>query len=313
MSGPLRVLVSFALAAVGTAVLAQPASAAGDTCSYDPSTKVVTVVFPATADVSRLISRSIQGTGIEYEGSPCSTATVRNTRTIDVTAGAGTQELDIYLAHGPFAPGVGSESPGLPEIEWNIDLGDGTDRIDVVGSNAGDFIRFDGRNGLELNGDGDVDGRLRHVERAYVDGGKGDDHLLAPTATLPVFFVGNRGNDVLIGGSRGDRLYGFDGADTLRGRTGSDILRGGAGQDRSFGGAGNDRFHSGTGNDVSLGGPGIDDMQGGGGNDTLSGGAGDDTMHLTDGLVDEADCGDGVDDASDRDPVDTVLVDCETT
>jgi hypothetical protein len=30
-------------------------------------------------------------------------------------------------------------------------------------------------------------------------------------------------------------------------------------------------------------------------------------------LVDEADCGDGVDVASDRDAVDTVLVDCETT
>ena len=313
MSGAVRVLVSFALIAAGTAVLAQPASAAGDTCSYDPATKVVTVVFPETADVSRLISRSIQGTGIEYENSPCSTATVRNTKRIDVSAGSGTQDLDIYLAHGPFAPGVGSESPGLPEIEWDIDLGGGTDRIDVVGSNAADFIRFDGTDGLELNGDGDVDARLRHIEQAFVDGGKGDDHLLASTSTLPVFFYANRGNDLLVGGGASDRLYGGDGADTLRGRKGNDILRGDAGPDGSFGGAGNDRFHSGTGNDVSVGGPGDDDMTGGGGNDTLSGGPGDDTMHLTDGLVDEANCGDGVDMASDRDPVDTVLVECETT
>jgi hypothetical protein len=104
MSGALRAFVSFALAAAGAVALAQPAAAAGDTCSYDPSTKVVTVVFPA-ANVGRLISRAHRGTKIEYEGAPCSTATVKNTKRIDVTAGSGAQNLTIDLLDGPFAPG----------------------------------------------------------------------------------------------------------------------------------------------------------------------------------------------------------------
>lgn len=312
MSGALRAFVSFALAAAGAVALAQPAAAAGDTCSYDPSTKVVTVVFPA-ADVGRLISRAHRGTKIEYEGAPCSNATVKNTKRIDVTARSGAQNLAIDLLDGPFAPGVGTESFGSREIEWNIDLGGGTDRIIVIGSNGSDFIRFDGDDGLELNGDGDIDARLRHTEERYVDGGDGDDHLLAPTTTPPVFFFGHDGNDLLVGGGGNDHLQGGNGADTLKGHPGSDTLRGDAGPDRAVGGAGNDTFHSGTGNDVSVGGPGDDDITGGGGTDTQYGRGGNDTMHLTDGLVDDTYCGDGVDVASDRDPVDTVLVDCETT
>jgi Ca2+-binding RTX toxin-like protein len=313
MFGALRFLTSVMFVAAGAAVPAHPASAAGDTCIYDPSTQVVTVVFPATGDVGRSITRAIGGTGIEYEFSPCSTATVKNTKTIDVIAGAGSQTLDIHLEHGPFAPGVGAESSGVREIEWHIDLGGGSDYVDVTGSNRGDFIRFDGKAGLELNGDGDVDAQLGHVERRSVNGGKGDDRLLATPDTPSVSFYGQWGRDLLVGGDASDRLVGYDGADTLRGRQGSDILRGDDGADRAIGGAGKDRFHSGAGNDVSVAGPGDDDLTGGRGTDTLYGREGNDTMHLTDGEVDDTYCGGGTDVASDRDPVDTVLKGCETT
>jgi Ca2+-binding RTX toxin-like protein len=313
MSGALRIFAALTLVAAVAVVRSQPASAVGDTCTYDPSTKVVTVVFPATGDEARLVTRSIGGTAIEYEDTPCSTATVKNTKTIDVIAGAGSQTLVIDLEHGPFAPGVGAESSGVREIEWRINLGGGTDYVHVTGSDGGDFIRFDGSAGLELNSDGDVDARLRHIEQRFVAGGSGNDRLLASPATPPVFFYGAAGNDLLVGGDASDRLDGIDGADTLRGRRGNDILRGDDGADRALGGAGNDRFHSGAGNDVSVGGPGDDDITGGRGADTIYGRAGNDTMHLTDGEVDDTYCGGGADVASDRDPIDTVLAGCETT
>src|SRR5262249_17719511 len=47
----------------------------------------------------------------------------------------------------------------------------------------------------------------------------------------------------------------------------------------------------------------------------VDGGAGDDTFHLHDGLVDAVTCGDGLDDASDVEPDDTLTTaaDCEET
>src|SRR6478736_215673 len=129
MSRTFRVLVSVTLITGAAFVLAPPASAISDTCLYDGPTKIVTVVFPGTINVSRTVSREHNGNKIYYNGSPCQTATVKNTKTIYAITGAGSQTLDIDLSNGQLAPGAGAESKGASEIEWAVDVGDGTDTI----------------------------------------------------------------------------------------------------------------------------------------------------------------------------------------
>src|SRR5262245_55849421 len=163
MSRTFRVLVSVALVAGAASVLAPPASAISDIFLYDGPTKSLTVVFPGTINVSRTVSREHNGDKIFYNGFACSTATVKNTKTIYAITGAGSQTLDIDLSNGQFAPGAGTESKGASEIEWEVDLGDGSDTINVTGGAEPDNIHFEGRTQLMLNGDADSEIGRAHV------------------------------------------------------------------------------------------------------------------------------------------------------
>jgi Ca2+-binding RTX toxin-like protein len=258
MSRTLRAAVSIALVVGAAFVLAPPASAISDTCLYDAPTKIVTVVFPGTVNVNRTVSREHNGNKIYYNGSPCSTATVTNTKTIYVITGAGSQSLTIDLSNGQFAPGAGAESTGKSEIEWQVDLGDGTDAITVDGGNEPDTIHFDGATKLLLNGDADSDVHLLNTETRYVFAGGGNDHVSASASTPRVTFYGESGNDTLTGGVGYDDLEGGADADTLNGNDGSDGLYGGSGADHANGGDGGDTFYGGSGNDVFSGGFGND-------------------------------------------------------
>ena len=131
MSRTFRVAVSVALV-LGAAVIVgvPPASAISDLCVYDGTTKIATVVFPVAANQNRTVSRG--GAAIQYNAAPCGAATVTNTKRIDVFGGDGAQNLTIDLSNGPFAPGAGHETSGLSEIEWQVDLGNGTDGLTVV-------------------------------------------------------------------------------------------------------------------------------------------------------------------------------------
>ncbi len=93
----------------------------------------------------------------------------------------------------------------------------------------------------------DVDGHLSDsaaatvtVEDRLVEGGDGDDFLIAPAGTSAVF--GGAGDDTLWGSAGDNLLYGGEGNDRLRGGDGDDILIGGTGNDSLVGGAGADRF-----------------------------------------------------------------------
>jgi Ca2+-binding RTX toxin-like protein len=258
MSRTFRVLVSVALITGAAFVLAPPASAISDTCLYDGPTKIVTVVFPGTINVSRTVSREHNGNKIYYNGSPCQTATVKNTKTIYAITGAGSQTLDIDLSNGQLAPGAGAESKGASEIEWEVDLGDGTDTINVTGGAEADNIHFEGRTQLMLNGDADSDVHLLNTEMRSVDSGGGNDHLSASTSTPKVSFYGGSGNDTLSGGGGADDLEGDADNDTLNGNGGNDSLSGGSGVDHGNGGDDNDSFYGGSGNDVFKGGAGRD-------------------------------------------------------
>lgn len=119
---------------------------------------------------------------------------------------------------------------------------------------------------------------------AYVDGGPGDDTILAatsagatsalPCATPPHCGVGSQ------------EFVGGPGDDTVFGERGNDILRGGAGNDRLYGGIGDDLLEGGPGDDILSGGFGADAIDGGEGSDLVRGDATVDSIVDTGGPTD---------------------------
>lgn len=124
-------------------------------------------------------------------------------------------------------------------------------------------------------------------------GDRDDSISLEPLGTaesprLPVEILGEEGDDVVRGGTRGVTIDGGAGEDTLLGSDGNDVLLGGADADFLRGKGGNDRIEVGPGADVVRGGEGDDSVQGDlgpnvvrgeGGNDLLLGGIGPDDLH----------------------------------
>jgi Ca2+-binding RTX toxin-like protein len=109
---------------------------------------------------------------------------------------------------------------------------------------------------------------------AYVDGGPGNDTILATgpsTSALPCTTPPHCG-----AGSQ--EFVGGPGDDTVFGERGNDILRGGPGNDRLYGGIGDDLLEGGPGNDLLSGGFGADSIDGGEGSDFVRGDATIDTI-----------------------------------
>jgi Ca2+-binding RTX toxin-like protein len=103
---------------------------------------------------------------------------------------------------------------------------------------------------------------------AYVDGGPGNDTILAtgPSTSALACTTSHCG----VGSQE---FVGGPGEDTVFGERGNDILRGGAGNDRLYGGIGDDLLEGGPGNDLLSGGFGADSIDGGEGSDFVRGDA----------------------------------------
>lgn len=175
--------------------------------------------------------------------------------------------------------------------------GAGTDSFyGGAGIDTADYSRAaEGRlvflNGPALNALHDA---LYGVERLI--GTRFDDELSAALDThYAVTMFGGRGDDEIIGSSRGDRLSGDAGSDRIDGNEGNDRLYGGAGADTLQGLEGRDEMYGGAGADVLRGFDGYgldrdeaDTMYGGSGRDRLEanprdvlfGGAGADVFEL---------------------------------
>ena len=113
-----------------------------------------------------------------------------------------------------------------------------------------------------------------------VDGGAGNDTIVAAAAACPAgcrlgvgsqTFEGGEGDDVVFGERGNDTLLGGPGNDQLFGGIGDDLLEGGPGNDRLLGGFGGDSIDGQEGNDYVRGDATIDRIfDSGGGTDTLS-------------------------------------------
>ncbi len=120
-------------------------------------------------------------------------------RFIDSAAVLTTMTCTLVGPHEAFCPGLAET--------LLVELGDGNDVVDVAGTEA-----------------------------ALVDGGAGDDQIVASSAS------GGEGNDVLRGTGAAARLRGGPGDDTIVGGPGNDTIAIDAGVDRLDGGLGNDRY-----------------------------------------------------------------------
>jgi Ca2+-binding RTX toxin-like protein len=204
-----------------------------------------------------------------FGGAPCGAATTTNTDTITVAGHVGTvEDLVVSMLGGEFAPGVTAEaSPGISEIEINVNLGDTTDELTVAGTSGDDTIRL-GQSGVNLNADSDRDISFAQApSEVTIYGASGVNTISAKggfgSGTIYL------GKAVIINGDGGGLIQGGSGNDELNGGAGNDQIEGQNGDDTIDGGAGNDVLLGQGGNDLMTGGPGADEFLGATGNDTM--------------------------------------------
>ena len=261
---------------LGLLFVAAPATAgaAVESCVYNPSTKAVTATITTGGSATVKVNASGQ---LLFGQVPvgCGAATSTNTDSVSVAGITGSNEaLTLDMSEAFFGPGFTSEF-NIPEIEMATALGDLTDTLVIIGSNANDLIAA-GQNGVAIDSDGDLDITLSPGQHVIEVHGLGGDDLLnmrgqggAGLAYLgPVRVYGEAGNDELIASHQSDFVYGGDGNDII------------------FLHQLNDYADGGPGNDSITGGEGNDDIVGGPGADTFNAGAGNDTLHADDGEAD---------------------------
>lgn len=263
----------------GTSSTSFTVAAAVSGCSFDAATATATAVLSGGA-----VTVSMSADVVAVNGSACSGATATATDAIVLTGSAVSDDLTLDLRGGPFAPGATDEGDGSSEIEFTIDLGAGTDSLNIVGRSGRNNIVLGG-GGINLNGDErtpDADVSVSNVEHYELTGGNEKDILWAAgsygTKTIfgaPVAINGRGGDDIIGGGNAGDVLSGSGGWDDLRPFGGNDKVNGGEGYDLVF-------FQASHGIRADLGGgtargqgrdrlTSIEQMWGGGGDDVLIG------------------------------------------
>ena len=289
------------------AAMALPAASARAAVSCKFFGATVSVTLSAPGDFAQI--RAAQSGFITVNGNVCkhifsgAAATRFNTDRISVTGAAEHQHVLISQnSTNPFGPGVHDEPGSSDEIEFVIDLKEGTDIIEI-GAGGPINIRW-GTAGINLNaseGDGiDADVTHSNVETfrgtgstfADVLSGKGGVGTGGGFPT-PLVLTGILGNDEVIGGVAGDTLHGHDGNDKVTGGLGADTL---------------DGDQSAAGNDTMNGGAGADTITGDGGSDVMNGDDASDVIHATDGVGGNDTANGGASkDSCDADPGDTLI------
>ena len=141
-------------------------------------------------------------------------------------------------------------------------IADNVEQIQIITGSAGDDVRLSSLIGTDLSG-------IFGQPPVIVSLGEGADEAHAAAAGVAVRFLGEGGDDTLVGGAANDTLEGGLGRDSLFGNLGDDTIFGQGGNDSLQGSAGNDYLDGSTENDT---------LDGGAGNDVLIGGTGDDLI-----------------------------------
>ncbi len=286
-----RVSLVLAVVVAPLVAVAPFAQAAPVDCAYNKAKKLVTITIENTESTGSLVIEREPGTsriGYTAEGHSwrgCEGARTSTTNKVKVVGSTLSEEIYLDLGYGAFAPGATAESSGASEIEFQLDLGTGTDRVTLVGGRGTDRLAFVKPGQAKLNGDDDIDVTMTGVDRWEIYGDDGSD-VLDGSGAPQVQIWGGAGSDRLIGGAGPDGLYGDDdgelgGDDTLIGGDGNDYMRGYVGSDVLSGGEGDDSLSGYEQRDVLKGGPGDDSfgtLDSKDGADVYDGGPGNDSM-----------------------------------
>ena len=290
MRAILRFTLVSAIAASSVMLIAPAASALPVDCQFQKAKKLVTITID-NDETGRVWIERLEGTnriGTRIDGDAwrgCDQARTTDTNKVKVVGSTLSDQVGISLEFGAFAPGASSEREGASEIEFVLDLKEGTDEVYLQGGSGSDRLGFPKPGQASLNGDGDADVTMSGVDRWNMFGGAGNDELDGRGAPRLVaygdggadrvvggagrdYLVGDyccggpgEGADVLIGNAGDDNMYGTGKGDVLNGGLGDDYLNGAEGNDAHIGGAGNDNMY------VSSGSDGADVFKAGSGND----------------------------------------------
>jgi Ca2+-binding RTX toxin-like protein len=295
-----------------------PAQAA-TMCGFVAPTATVTIDPGTSAKLVR------SGSAIRLNGSACGAATVLNTDTVVVTGAGGAETFTVDLSGGPFAPGASPEGSGASEIELEVDLGAGADKVVLQGTGGDDTYRL-GSIGINLNNDNDADitgpggGVIPTIgaELFSVLGAAGSDVLTgeqavagvgsAVPAPMSLDLQGGDNDDTLKGGAYDDLLDGGFGVDLIKGNAGIDTstyaTRGGRvlvdiggaldGTDANNDGIAEEGDTTTPDVDNLIGGKAPDTLIGSDGRNVLTGGQGNDDLRGL-GAIDTLDGGPGAD------------------
>jgi hypothetical protein len=273
-----RLPLAILLALLGMSLIG-PTSAGATNCTHIGG--IVTVTVTAGDD-----QISLQRSGNEIRvfvgppgsgpGIPCTdTITVTNTNSIAVNDVVAHNLVTLVsLQGGTFAPGLSNagDAAGAPEIEISVAGADGTDRIEVDGSDNAETLDL-GQSAAasflaNLNPASETaapdcdDVSATGVEDVIVRGRGGDDNINAVGCDLltgidpldpgSLSLEGNNQDDLTRGGPGADGLKGGTQADSLIGGAGDDILDGERDNDKVDGGVGADGISGGTETDRVL-------------------------------------------------------------
>lgn len=268
MKDHIRTLIATTIL-LGCAMTAGPitSAVAGDsTCTYDSSTRRVTVgVNPANSEI--FIFRD--GDEIKvFPTTDCGDATRFNTNRVVVNDPASHDVSAVLdLSIGGLKPGFRNEPGGSDEIEVEFNLGDGTNSFQLQGGPTANYftagappttlepaptkVNVNANEHAGIDADVFLNGAFNSVQMLGYDG---DDRLSAQggvgtgEALLgDVRLDGLLDSDTLIGGDGPDIIYAGNGPDTVRGMRGADDLKGGWGGDSLDGGPGFDSCDGGPG------------------------------------------------------------------
>ena len=297
---PARPLIRRVAAATGAIALdswllvAGPASAA-PTCVFDEVGGAVTI---AVGEGETAVIGVANG-AITLNGTPCDAAMVTTTDSITVDATGTPTGVDIDIGGGEFVPGLTAEADGMPEIEFTLNLPNGSPVVRVVGGANADNLLY-GTGGINLNGaesTADADVTIAGAPLVVLDGNGGDDVLsLAGGAG-----TGEPASGTLNGGGENDLLFGGGlGGATFDGGSGTDVVDYAAASQLVLANLATGVVNHAGGQSDALstlenltGSPGADAitgddepnvLQAGAGDDLVIGGGGDDTLGGGEGL-----------------------------
>jgi hypothetical protein len=231
-SGSIRRL-AFGAALACAAWGAAPALAGASPCTYNPVTKVASVVdasgvnqLRVGVDGDQIFTKDGGNPAINCAGGG-SVATTANTDRVSVFASAKGASDGVVLdqSRGAFAPGATPEADGTSEVE--LALSGQSGHLSVFGTTGDDVIRVAALDrlttvaGIDFGADEDDDVTFTASDVSLV-GGDGADFLsgqgygLHDAARLPLGFSGGAGDDRIFGGLAVDHFSGNAGNDTLQ-------------------------------------------------------------------------------------------------